>query len=197
MADYTWPTTLEATSFEPSLVPNVRQLSSPLSGAGQVIDLVGERWRFVVGLPQSARLDSGALEVFLNRLKGGANRALLWHMARPAPIGTLRGSPTLAANAAQGAASISVTGTVGATLKAGDLLGLSGLLLQVETDVTFATSTATVPLVTRLRKAVTSGAAITWDKPTVPFRPVDTNGIAVGHSGRIVREVSIEFLEDY
>lgn len=197
MSDYTWPTSMDVTTFEASLVPNVRQMWSSLAGTGQVVDLLGERWSFKVGVPQSARLSSGAMEAFVNRLKGGSHRAMLWHMAREAPIGTLRGAPTLAATAAQGAASISVTGTVGATLKAGDMLGLSGMLLQVSDDVTFATSTATVPLVTRLRKACTSGLAITWDKPTIPMKLTETGGIPVRHSGRIVTDLQLEFLEDY
>lgn len=377
MADFAWPTALEPTSFEASLVPNVRQLSSPLSGAGQVIDLVGERWRFTVGLPQSARADSGALEAYLNKLKGGANRALLWHMARPSLLGSLIGTATVNGTQAQGASSLVLAGaypalnlarfteafdnaawaksnvsvtanattapdgtttadkiaesttvtstfnaiqTVGSftagqtvtwscylkaaersevqfrvsaggamaasayayinlttgaffgltgalsasatsvgngwwrctltftttgtgavfaaiflssgggtntyagvigngvfawgaqvevsssastyigfgTLKAGDMLGLAGMLLQVSDDcVADAAGAMTVPLVTRLRKAVTTGTGLTLTKPTAAFRPVDTGGIVVGHAGRIVREVSIEFLEDY
>ena len=377
MADFNWPTALEPTSFEASLVPNVRQLSSPLSGAGQVLDLVGERWRFTVGLPQSARSDSGALEAYLNKLKGGANRALLWHMARPTIGGSLVSTATLNGAHAQGAASLllagaypsnnflrfveqfdnaawtksgstavtanattapdgnatadklienstasttfnaaqsagsftagqsatfsvyvkaaertqamvrilaggafgttafvytdlsagtitlasgvtassivaagngwyrvsitatasgsgaascavfpavggtnTYTGVIGngifvwgaqleqagaasaytplANLDAGDMIGLSGMLLQVSDDATADTAGAmTVPLVTRLRKAVTGGTGLTLTKPTAAFRPVDTGGIVVGHAGRIVREVSIEFLEDY
>ena len=375
MADFAW-LGVEPTSFEASLVPNVRQLSSPLAGAGQTLDLLGERWRFVVGLPKSSRFSSGALEAYLNKLKGGANRALLWHMARPQPVGNLGGSPTVNGAVAQGAASlvlagayprnnllrfvqefdnaawtksnaaitanattapnglvtadklaeniavsttffasqtvgsfvagqsltfsvyvkaaertqalirflaagafgttalvyvdlaagalaassgitgssisaagngwfrVSITatttatgaatvsvftvltgtntyvGTVGSgifvwgaqleigtapsdyqgvgTLFAGDLIGANGMLLQVADD-TFANSSGamTVNLVTRCRKSIANGAAVTWDKPTAPFKPVDTGGIPVGHAGSIVREMQIEFLEDF
>ena len=377
MTDFAFPGTMDVTSFDASLVPNVRQTTSPLGGSGQVIDLLGERWRFVVGIPQSARLDSGAQEAFLNRLKGGANRALLWHMARPLPIGTLGGSPTVNGAVAQGAsslvlagayprsnllrfaqefdnagwtksASVSVTanattapdgtttadklaeavttsltfnasqaagsftagqsatysvyvkaaertqamirilaggafgttayvyvdvsagtitfasgvtassvtpagngwyrfsitaiasgsgscscsvflassnintypGVVGnglfvwgaqlesgtdttayigfGTLLAGDMIGVNGMLLQVADDATANSAGAmTVNLVNRCRKSIANGAAVTWNQPTSTFKPVETGGLVTSHSGRIVRETQIEFLEDW
>jgi hypothetical protein len=370
MSDYAWPSTMDVTSFEPSLVPNVRQMWSPLAGQGQVADLLGERWRFRVGVPQSARLAAGYTEAFVNSLKGGANRALLWHMAREAPLGTLRGSPTLNGAHAQGASSIVlaaaypgvnmlrftqefdnaawaksgasisanaaaapdgttagdriiedtaaaaqhgvsqnvtltgqqvtfsvyvkqngrtwihirdgtlglsnyfdiVSGVIGSqasghvsqisdagngwwrcsvtftaavgvqqflvrattgngvtsytgdgtsgvfiwgaqvelgatpspyvgfgTLLPGDMLGLNGMLLQVAAPgaTADAAGAMTVPLVTRLRKACTTGLAVTWDKPTAPFKLTETGGIPVRHSGRVVSDLQLEFLEDY
>ena len=110
MTTYATPAWFKPSDFEATLVPEVRSFVSPYGGATQALDLLGERWRFMVGLPPCSRDDAGAREAFFHRLRGAANNVSLPHFARPVPRGSARGTLTLASSAAQGASSISITG---------------------------------------------------------------------------------------
>lgn len=110
MTTYAAPAWFKPSDFEATLVPEVRSFVSPYGGATQALDLLGERWRFMVGLPPCLRDDAGAREAFFHRLRGAANNVSLPHFARPVPRGTARGTLTLASSAAQGASSISIAG---------------------------------------------------------------------------------------
>ena len=116
MTTYTWPASLRAAAFEAQLVPNVRSFTSPYGGASQALDLLGERWRFALELPACMPHESGVREALFTKLRGGAHRVSLHHMARPQPVGTLRGLPTLKTTAAQGASSIVLAGCTGLNL---------------------------------------------------------------------------------
>jgi hypothetical protein len=172
-----------------------RVAASQFGGAEQARDLLNDRWIMEATLPES-RHDSGAWrEAFIANFRGQTNWVALWHFVRPAPRGTMRGSPTLSGAHSQGAASLSITGgTAGGTLLAGDMLGVGGLLLMVAADVTLNGSGAgTVTLVNRLRAAQSGGAAVTWDKPTALFRLLDFTG--VGYSPGIASAPSFTFGE--
>lgn len=120
-------------------------------------------------------------EAFIGSMRGQVNTVALWHFARPLPVGTLRGTLTLSSAAAQGAASVVVAGgagQAGATLLAGDLIGVGGLLLMVASDcIANGSGVVTVPITNRLRVAQSSGATVTWNKPTALFRLLATNGV--------------------
>jgi hypothetical protein len=56
------------------------------------------------------------------------------------------------------------------TLKAGDMLGCGGQLFQVADDVTLNDAGAgTVNVVNRVRAAISSAAAVSWNQPTAEF----------------------------
>jgi hypothetical protein len=110
----------------------------------------------------------------------------LWHFARPSVRGTL--ASATAASAAQGASAVVLTGS--GTLKAGDMLGISGLLLQVAADVTVGTSTS-VSIVNRLRSAVSG--TVTLTRPTANFRL--TGSPAVSYVPGMSEPVSLDFAE--
>jgi hypothetical protein len=77
-----------------------------------------------------------------------------------------------------------------APLKAGDMLGISGLLLQVASDVTVGSGTS-VPIVNRLRTAVSG--TVTLTKPTATFRLVGSP--AVQYVPGMSDAVSLDFAE--
>jgi hypothetical protein len=81
------------------------------------------------------------------------------------------------------------------SLLAGDLIGLGDQLHMVAEDATAANDgTMTVQLVNRLRAARTSGAAITWSRPTAKF--VISGGVPAAYMpGRSVPGVQLEFTE--
>jgi hypothetical protein len=197
MTTYSWPTSLKASMFEAQLVPNIRSFASPYGGAAQSIDLLGERWRFMIELPPCLPVQSGEREAFFTKLRGGAHRVSLWHMARWQPAGTVRGSPTLASTAAQGASSIVVQTSVSATLKTGDLLGLVGghLVMAAEDATANGAGLLTLNLANRLRASVTGGTAITWYRPTADFMMMDAGGVPVAHAPGVSGPVQCEFVE--
>lgn len=194
MSSITWPAALQARAFSLTLMPVQRTHASPFGGSEQVVDLLNDRWMASLELPARRRAHGGLVDGFIAGMRGMTNTVNLWHMARPVPRGSMRGTPTLSAGVSQGAASLAITTTAGATLKAGDLLGVSSLLLMVSTDCTADGAGAiTVPLANRVRKALSSGAAVTWSRPTAPFRLASRAG--VGYTPGVAGAVSLEFVE--
>lgn len=198
MASIPLPSILRVSSQRPSLDINQRIGASPFGGSEQVVDVLNDRWRFSLSVPVMNFSDAAQVESYINSMRGQVNTSPMHHMARPQPRGTARGTMVLAANAAQGAASIQISGVSPAngTLLAGDMIGVSGLLLQVGADATAAAGVITVTLNNRLRKALTSGAAVTWDKPSIECRLMSattpeygaalTTGVEFEYSERIV-----------
>ena len=187
-----WPTDLAVTRFNLSLTVSQRVSAAPFGGSEQAVDLLNDRWLLSVEVGQQSYEIASQVESFINAMRGQTNTVLLWHFARPTPRGTLVGSPT-AQGASQGASSIVLNTTTGYTLKAGDLIGVSDLLLQVQTDCTAAASAITVPIVNRLRKAINNGAAVTWDKPTAIFRLLSKSSVL--YSADTSESASIDFGE--
>lgn len=167
------------TLFEPRsciLTPRVTQRvnAAPFGGSEQAIDLLNDRWLLSCELPPNSFTTSAQLEAFIGAMRGQTNTVALWHFARPNVRGTIAGTKTLSAAAAQGAASISITAT--GTLLAGDMIGVGGLLLMVAADATSSVGVITATLTNRLRTALSSGAAVTTLKPTANFRLLNTSG---------------------
>lgn len=193
MATYDWPTTLLPQTASIGLRKAGLQFASPFNGSRQAIDFIAERWVLSITLPPKRRRDAapGVIESLLFRLAGGLNQARCWHFARPVPLGTMRGTPTLSATVNRGATSLAITTTAGATLKAGDMIGAGGQLFQVADDCTANGSGAiSVPLVNRVRATIASGTSVVWDKPTslfvspsmlnsVAYRPAVLDGAAI------------------
>ena len=117
MADYTWPFSdtdrhFCAEAFDEALEFNV-ELSVARSGKVTTLALPGARWRTVMQFPDTtvAYLQQRRqLEAFLASLRGGADRLLLWNHLTPEPLGTMRGTVTLAATVAAGASMAQITG---------------------------------------------------------------------------------------
>lgn len=160
---------------------NQRVNAAPFGGSEQAVDLLNDRWLVSLELRAQTLAEAATIEAFIAAMRGQTNTCALWHFMRAAPRGTMRGTLTMSATAAQGAASIIVTGGAGqaaTTLLQGDLLGVGGLLLMVASDCTAnGSGVITVPITNRLRTTQSSGAAVTWDKPTTSFRLLNTSGV--------------------
>lgn len=187
------PSTFRAESFSMQLLTNERAFASPYGGSEQVIDMLNDRWSITMTLPRGTQEDAARNEAFVNALRGMSNTCLLWHMKRRIPLGTMRGAPTAQA-AAAGAGGLVINTTAGATLVAGDMIGVAGLLCQVFEDATAnGAGVMAVNLANRLRTAVGAGAAVTWDKPTAPFRKVSAPGFQ--YFTGYAEGASIDFVE--
>lgn len=143
----------------------------------QSTEVSGPLWGATLESDQMSEIDSGAWQSLLMRLKGQTNQLGLWNIARPAPLGTMRGTMTLNLAAAQGDTALSIIAATQAatTLKAGDLLGIgTGTTQQVVMVMTDATADGSgiisVTIQPPLRNAHLIAASVTWDKPQVLFR---------------------------
>lgn len=106
------PNWFDVLECEMSLVPEVRGFSGPFGGPTEVQDLLGDRWRMRLTLPDGDFNWGGRTEALFNRLRGGADWLRLHHFAKPVPRGTARGSLVLASAAAQGAQQLAISGSI-------------------------------------------------------------------------------------
>lgn len=169
MAIVSWPS---ARHFEPrefSVGPRVPKSSWAGFYTLQTttVSHLADRLQMTLQL-RACRPEEGAeREAFVNGLLSTGDWVRMGHPTRREPRGTLRGSPTVAANAAAGARSFTLNGTPGQTLLAGDMLGVLDQLLPVAYAgaVVGGGGTATVPLQLPLRQALTTGQAVAWNAP--------------------------------
>lgn len=110
MATLNLPSWFDVYECEATLVPEVRGFAGPFGGPTEVQDLLGDRWRFRLTLPDGDFSHGGRTEALFNRLRGGADWLRLYHFAKPVPLGTARGSIVLASAVAQGANTLSLAG---------------------------------------------------------------------------------------
>ena len=195
MSVITLPAAFQPTTCQLTMRVNQRVTASPFGGSEQAVDLLNDRWVMTCELPPRLMRDGGWLEAFIGQLRGQTNTTRVHHFARPYPLGTLRGTLTLSAPAIQGARSLSVTGCVPSTgtLLAGDMLEVGGLLVMVGEDCTAVAGVITAPITNALRVAQSSGAAVTWSKPSVSVRLLETSG--VGYAPAIANGTSFDFGE--
>jgi len=171
MADITWPTTGRAFAMarQDEGVEWDVQLTKSRSGKVTTFGLPGARWTCSVHVPAdtvASLRERRQLEMLKLQLKGGANRLLLWNLLTPAPLGTMRGTPTVNGAVAAGATSLAITGAAGTTLLRGDRIGVGGQRVMVTAD---ASLNGTVQFLPPLRVAVSNGSAVVWDKPTTRY----------------------------
>jgi hypothetical protein len=197
MTTYAWPG-WGARRFELRVLPNLRAFVGPYTPSTQVIDLLGERWQAKVDLvPTTDPLEIAAREAFFDRLKGMAHLIAMPHLKLSAPQGTMRGSPTLQAAAAQLANTVNISTTSGATLKAGDMLGIGGQLCRVMANAT-ADGTglmAGVEIQPRLRVAKGLGTAVTWSAPTANFMLKTPDGVPTVWSPGFTEGANLDLIE--
>lgn len=190
----TWPAAIKPRTCRIMLDTNQISNESPNDGQQQVVDRLNDAWVCSLTLPVRKHAQAAAVEAFLASFRGQVNWVSLWHFVRPAPRGTMRGSPTLSAPVLQGASSLPIQTTAGATLLAGDLVGVGSLLFMAAADATADGAGAmTLSIVNRVRSALSSGAAVVWDKPTAPFRLLSHSGVT--YMPGSAEEVTLELRE--
>lgn len=151
-----------------------------------------------------------AREAFFDRLKGPVNYFSMGHLARKLPAGTLRdgtvtagwvnnasaaatwlnassvvaawsgGAPALRSAIAQLGNIAIIQAVPGATLRAGDQLGLGGLLVRTMADAGPAGSDGllAIEFAPRSRDVIPAYTAVVWNYPTAIFRLV-SSGVPV------------------
>lgn len=194
MAVFDYPDSLYPQSMEWGSTKSGVQYRSPLSAWTESVIFPGEFWRVSLTLPpaESRGRVAGLAEAFFGRLSGGVDRVRVGHFMRPVPLGTMRGTPTVASSASRGAQTIALTAT--GTLLAGDFFKVGGQLLRCSADCESVSGTLTVPLVQRLRASVAAGAAVTWDRPTALF-VYPAMSFAAGFGRGVAAPISVDLEE--
>lgn len=177
MAIITFPSTLYMSSMTWGQRRN--EVTSRSIFGAQTTEVTGPLWIVSLSIDRLTDAEAGEWKALMMRLQGQVNQLALWDHLRPVPVGTMRGTMVLDANAAQGATQLVIdagAGEAGETLVAGDLLGLgSGSITQqvvmVTQDATAdVNGVITVNIQPPLRNGFTAGDSVTWDKPKALFR---------------------------
>lgn len=172
MTTLSWPTLSRAAPrvLDWSLQPNTQSFRSPLSGAVQTVEIPGARWKASFSMDNLTEADSALLQAFMVKLRGQAGRFTLHNFARPYPRGTLSGTP-LVMGASQTGNTLAVDGcTVGATLLAGDFIGVNDELKMVVADATAnGSGEMSLTIEPPLRSSPADNAALTLARPVATF----------------------------
>lgn len=147
--------------------------------------------------------DSGEWKTLVIGLRGKTNQLALWDLARPVPIGTMRGTMTLNTDATQGSTTLSIvaTGQSGKTLVKGDWLGIGSLLTQQVVMVQAAATSdgsgvISVQVEPFLRNAFSAGASVTWDQPKALFRRTSSN-VSWKNAASLADGFMLDLVEDW
>lgn len=175
MSDITFPTLSRIPrDLRFGVIWNTQVFSSPLTQSVQTIEIVGARWQASFSLSDREEADTVLIQAHLMKLRGRANRSLIYNFARPTPRGTIAGTP-LVNGASQTGAALAIDGcTVGTTLLAGDFIGVavgSGTELKMVTADATANGSGEMTLAIEppLRASPSDNAAITTTRPTARF----------------------------
>ena len=193
MTNVVWPDSLCPRTFSLRLIADTRSSGSVYGGSEIVNDLEDDTWAVTMEIDSRSGDDAATLEAYVNYLQGGIHTAEFGHFARPQPRGSVL-SATLFLNAAKGASSIVIGTSSGQTVQAGDLLKVSGLLLQCSESVTATGTTTTVKLVNRLRKDLTSNTHVDFDNPKIKWRLDSRSSVSSDEGGS--GPVTLRFSED-
>lgn len=193
-----WPGSFQPSVFEIGLRSHVAVTSSTYTGQVQTQELPGSRWLVRVILPQNVGPDTQAeIEAFFAKVRGQANRIQMWHLKRPVPRGTLRGTPTLGSAAAQGGKTLVIAGSGGSTLLAGDMLGItvaSGVQV-VQVVSASGTGTITAEVSPPLKAAANAGSAVYWSQPMINFIVTNPEVMVPYGAGGVNPGVAIDLTE--
>lgn len=169
----------------------------------QVIEVGEPTWRVSFQTIYARNAIASAVESLLDELDGKQNQLALYHIALPAPLGTLRGTNTLASSAAKGATTVTIncSSPDGSTLLKGDLVGFGTAYTQqvvrVTANATSASGQMTFSFYPRLRNALSGGAAMIWDRPRALFRQETASTGANYMPGLAAEGVTFEMREDW
>lgn len=169
-------------------------------GQVQSISHLADRLRCTIVMPPCNADDGAEREAFFMGLAQSGDWVRIAHPHRAEPRGSLRGTPTVASTAAEGAKTVIVQTLPGVTLKSGDPLGaVSGQLLLTAHGGAVANGSGLLqmPLVLPLRAALSSGSALTWQAPTTTFQlAAETLDVGYGR-GAWQQALELVFTEAY
>jgi hypothetical protein len=170
----------------------------------QAIEAGYPLWEVTLSSPMAPEVMSGGWKALLMQLRGRLNQIAMWDMARPIPIGTMRGTMVLGVAAVQGDVSMTIAtdaSQASKTLVQGDMLGIGiGLTQQVVMVVADATADVSGNIVVTfeppLRNSFSLSSAVTWDKPKALFRRNDSQ-TSWKYTGHMAEGFNLNLTEDW
>jgi len=192
MAELSWPSIATPSEFTLSRYAKVFRGTSVFGKTGQNIDMLNDRWKISCSIGVRSYDDSAELEAFVNSLRSGSGIVRCHHFARPVIRGVLT-NPTTAA-IAKGSQTLTLNCAAGNHLKAGDMLGIGELLFQVALDCETSTTTLSVPVTMRSRKAFSAGLTVVTSEPTGKFRLASAASTSFGPGG-VIMGTTLELVE--
>lgn len=196
---YTYPNLLEyfPDSFTLEIRSNAYVSTSGADGSTRTVEVPGARWFIELGYPSSGdRNRRRKLEAYWGKVRGQVNRVQLWHFVRPAPVGTMRGTPTISGAVAAGAVQFNINTPTGNTLLAGDMLRIGQQLIMNTTDATSASNLLQVNSNVPLRAAASNLDAVIWDRPVATFM-TQSAGVPIPHGVNGDPAFSISLVETF
>lgn len=189
--EMTWGIKRNDSDFRSIFGSQAQEVSAPL-------------WEATLSAPMAPEYMSGGWKALLMQLKGRVNQIALWDMARPIPVGTMRGDMILPTGATQGDNTLSISTDAsqsGKTLKQGDMLGLgTGTTQQVVMVVEDATADVdgniSVTIEPSLRNTFSASSVVTWNKPKALFRKNDSTS-GWKYTGHMAEGFSLNLIEDW
>lgn len=106
MAVITFPDTLDIEKFTWEIQRQDVTFSSIFGS--QSVEGGSPLWKASITCPDIYEKESGDWQALIMKLKGRNNQLALHNLARPIPLGSFRGSPTLSSNVSQGANSLTM-----------------------------------------------------------------------------------------
>ncbi len=181
MSIITWPSTLvpgAATGWGQRRYDLTYE--SDVTGARQDILLGPPRWTLALQQPEVLSLaTAGEWQAILAKLRGRVNHLLAWDFGRPAPLGTMRGTLALGAQATVGSTQLQITGGVaqaaktllpGDKLQVGTGLGTSQLFMVVDAATANGSGAITVNVEPAVRVTFPVSTTVVWDKASTYFK---------------------------
>lgn len=197
MAVKYWPEDILVANADIGIKYDV-QLTVSRSGSISTYSLPGARWMATISFPIDQ--ESGKrprIEALLASLRGGANRLSAPHFGRPIPNGSLRGTPSLAVQVLANQSTLSLKNCNG-DLKAGDLIGLPGQVVMIESPAVPVSGAMTVQINPPTRAQHAVNTPIAWSRPPILWVPKDSSEIKTPYRAHLFRPgFSIELVEAY
>jgi hypothetical protein len=192
-----WPEWLQPSEFYASPESNV-SIRTAVNGAIATSQLPGMRWIHQVVIPPDASEDRrrAEIEAFFATIEGQANRVRMWHLKRPVPEGTMRGSPT-SGGALRGARFMTINAGPGETLLHGDVIGITtaaGLQRVMVNAAETVGSTISCAFAGPLQANVSAGSPVVWNRPATLFM-LRQPYIPIGYGAGANPSISVELVE--
>lgn len=189
--EMTWATKRNDSEFRSIFGAQAQEVAAPM-------------WEVTLSSPMAPEYLSGGWKALLMQLRGRVNQIAMWDMARPVPVGNMRGDMILPTGATQGDNTLSISTDAsqsGKTLKQGDMLGVGTSTTQqvvmVVTDaVADVDGNISITVEPSLRNSFSASAVVTWDKPKALFRKNDSTS-AWKYTGHMAEGFSLNLIEDW
>ncbi len=195
MTDVIWPLNLRPARQSFYVRTNTIQFQSPLTGDVQVQERDGARWVTQLSLTRGSA-DSRRMDALLAALAGPVGQVYMPDFRRLKAKGSLAGSPQLDSGTGQTLSLSGFTPNATGVLLSGDLIQTSeGRAHMVVQDIDAdEDGEASVPIVPRLREAVTVGALVT-DNCRVLMRLIDDDQASNPTDNRLQTAFELQLTE--